>query len=162
MVAIILRVFCHRVLAPCRYQRLRMNKWCYHRVLAVICSNVLANGCYQFAVYSIYIVLAMVLSTSSYPQQCMLKKVDTVTCNNVLANAWYKLAVQWFTAIPIFVSANGWCQLIVIAAMYSKIHALTLQIIRHLVLANGCYQFAVIHSKVLANGRYQFWSYAAI
>ena len=71
--------------------------------LAVICSNVLANGCYQFAVYSIHWcsngAINLQLSATMYSQT-----VDTVPCNNALANGCYKFAAYW---LPILSQQMG-------------------------------------------------------
>jgi len=42
------------------------------------------------------------------------------------------------------------------AANVFEIFAMNLKLFRYVVLANGCYQFAVIRGNVLANGCYQF------
>ena len=99
-------------------------------------------SCHQFAVCSILCVSQWGLPFSRHRQQCISKLLISIC--GLLATLYEQMGtinLQWS------------------AAMYWKMVAINLWFICCLVLADGCYQFAVVHNIVLANGSYQFVAY---
>ena len=123
---------------------------CWQRVLPIH-NFTSANGCWQCAVYSLHSPGIWVLSTYSFPQQC-IREWELSICG--LFAPLYVKWLLWICSYP-QQCISKWLRAINLqlpGVLSQQMGAINLRSIRYLVSANGCCQFEVVHSNALANG----------